>query len=150
MKFLFLFLFLMVSLTSNADEAQIVIKQKKGGNTILELSTNPVITLTNESLVVTNDFTVIAIPLDNIDSYVVTNGTAGIRQPEKVAHYVNGHVLFSNLPIGSVVKVFTIDGLLISRHFVDDTGNADISLDALPKKSYIISSLYNKIKVINK
>lgn len=140
----------MVTITSNADEAQIVIKQKIGGNTILELSTNPVITLTNESLVVTNDFTVIAIPFDNIDSYVVTNGTAGISQPEEVAHYVNGHVLFSNLPIGSVVNVFTIDGLLISRQFVDDTGKADICLDALPKNNYIISSFYNKIKVINK
>lgn len=150
MKFLISFLLLVASLSSYADEAQIVIKQKYGGETILELSTNPVITFTSESMVVTNDFTTITIPFDNVDSYVVSDGATGISMPKAAPQYVNGHVMFSNLPAGSPVDVFTIDGRLVSRLSADSSGNADVSLDALPKGTYIISSVTSKIKVINK
>ena len=140
----------MASLSSYADEARIVIKQKYGSETILELSTNPVITFTSESMVVTNDFTSITIPFDNVDSYVTTNGTTDIGRPQAAPRYVNGHVMFSNLPVGSAVDVFIIDGRLLSRLSADSSGNAAVSLDALPKSAYIISTFTSKIKVIKK
>ena len=140
----------MASLCSYADEAQIVIQQKIGGKTILALSTNPVITFTSESMVVTNDFTTITIPLDNIDSYVSTNGTTGILQPKDSPQYVNGHITFSNLPTGSAVNVFTIDGRLVSRMLANQSGNVVVNMDTLAKSAYIISTINNKIKVINK
>ena len=53
---LFSFLLLAVSvLPSFADDAKIVFKQKTGGETIIELKLNPVITFTSTDLVVTSD-----------------------------------------------------------------------------------------------
>ena len=51
---LFSFLLLAVSVLPS-DDAKIVFKQKTGGETIIELKLNPVITFTSTDLVVTSD-----------------------------------------------------------------------------------------------
>ena len=148
---LFSFLLLAVSvLPSFADDAKIVFKQKTGGETIIELKLNPVITFTSTDLVVTSDITTISIPLDNIDGYVVSNETSGISQVATAPKYTNGHVVFNGLRQGASVAVHTIDGKLVTQLPADASGNVDVSLDSLPKGIYIIGTPDSRIKIINK
>lgn len=148
MKTKLLVLFLSIASTMFADS--ITIKQKSGNETIVELSTNPVITFVGEDMVVTNDFTTISFPLDDIDCYVVNNVPSAIHEIADTPQYHNGHVVFNGLANGAAACVYSMDGRIVSQHFADASGRLDINLSNLPKGAYIISAPNNKIKVINK
>ena len=150
MKAKILMLLLMAAMASYADNAQIVIKQKNGGETTLALSTNPVIIFSGEDMVVTTDLTAITIPLDIIDSYVVSDETTGVGSVILEPQFLDGSVTFSNLADGTPVHVYSFDGRLIATFTSDSTSHATVNLKSLPKGTYIISAANNKIKVINK
>ena len=140
----------MVTLSAYADDARIVIKQKSGSETILELSTNPVITFSGEDMVVTSSLTTITFPLADVEYYKVYDETTGIRPLTDAPQFSNGRVSFSNLVRGAEVRVFTTDGRLVSRHAADASGRADVRLDTLSKGMYIVSTPNQTIKIINK
>ena len=150
MKKLLLLLFLFVATATYADDAQIVIKQKSGNETILKLSTNPVITFEGEKMVVASDVIQISIPIDDIADYSVSDGTTSIEPVSAQPLYTRGHVIFSGIAAGSPVYVHTLDGKVVGKQAADASGKADVSLENLPKGAYIISSQNNSIKVINK
>jgi hypothetical protein len=135
---------------SYADDAKIVIKQKSGNETVFELSTNPIITFLGEDMVITNDFTSISFPLEDIDSYTADNGTTtAIASTKEKPMFENGRILFNGISKGTPISVYSLDGRLISKQMTD-ADKAEVPLISLPKGTYIISVENNKIKVINK
>jgi hypothetical protein len=146
-KILFL-LFLSVSVIMSAES--ITIKQKSGNKTILDLSTNPIITFSGENMVVTNDFTSIMLPLDDIDSYVVGNVNTGILEMPDIPEYHDGHVMFKGIVEGTTVFVHSIDGKMIHKFTSDGSGILEVNIGIFPKGVYIITTPENQIKVINK
>ena len=50
-------------------DAKLVIKQKSGNETVLALSTNPIITFVGENMKIENEFINISIPIDDVDNY---------------------------------------------------------------------------------
>ena len=133
-----------------ADNATIVIKQKGGVETVLKLSTHPVITFEGDVMVITNDVTSFTIPLADIDDYTVEEEPTGISRVTVNPQFANGRVVFDNLAVGVPVYVYAMDGRIISLQSADASGKAEVSLDGLPKGAYIISSGNIKLKVINK
>lgn len=133
-----------------ADDATIVIKQKGGKETLLELSTNPVITFEDESMVVTTSLKQIFIPLGDIVEYTVSGAASGIKTIPAVPEFRNGCVVFSDLPPGTPICVHSIDGRLINRHTIDYTGVGTVRIDNLPEGVNVISVLNKTIKIINK
>lgn len=150
MKARILTLLLLVATVSYADNAQIVIKQKSGSETILELSTHPVITFSGEDMVVTTDLTTFSIPLDFIEDYVVSDGTTDIEQLVMKPQLLDGSIAFNGLAEGTPVYVYSMDGRLITKMKVDQSSRAVVSLQDLPKGVYIVSAGNNKVKVMNK
>ena len=149
-KEILLFVLMLLPMVASADDAQIVIKQKSGNETVLKLSTNPVITFEDENMVVASDIIQISIPMGDIDDYVVNNGTTAIEPVTTQPQFTRGHVIFSGMATGSPVYVRTLDGKVVGKQAADASGKADVSLENLPKGTYIISSQNNSIKVINK
>ena len=150
MKFRLIISLLFLASLSYADDAKIVIKQKSGNETIFELSTNPVITFQGEDLVITNDFTSISFPIEDIDSYTADNGTTtAIASTKKEPMFENGRILFNGITKGTPISVYSLDGRLISKQLTS-ADKAEVFLSSLPKGTYIISVENNKIKVINK
>jgi hypothetical protein len=149
-KEILLFVLMLLPMVASADDAQIVIKQKSGNETVLKLSTNPVITFEGERMVVASDVIQISIPLDDIDDYVVSDGTTAIEPVATQPQYTRGHVIFSGIAAGSPVFIHTLDGKVVAKQAADASGKADVSLENLPKGAYIISSQNSSIKVINK
>ena len=147
---LILILSLLGTLSTFAVDASIVIMQKSGNKMVLDLSSNPSITFSGETMVITSNLTTITIPLADIDNYTVNDETAGIKPVTMEPQYTNGHVVFQGLAQGAEARVYTADGRLVSRHPADTSGHADVSLDSLPKGSYIIVTPNNKMKIINK
>jgi hypothetical protein len=149
-KQILLFLLALLPLAASADDAQIVIKQKSGNETILKLSTNPVITFEGENMVVASDVIQISIPLNDIDDYIVNDATTAIEPVATQPQYTRGHVIFSNMAAGSPVYIHTLDGKLVAKQAADASGKADVNMENLPKGAYIISSQNSSIKVVNK
>ena len=150
MKLRILTLLIFIATTSFADDATITIRQKSGNETILELATHPVITFESENMVIKNDFTQIFVPLADIDTYTVSNGTTGIKSASIDSEFSNGHVKLNGIPIGTAIYVYSIDGKIVSKLSANDEGKADISLETLPKGAFVISALNHTIKIINK
>lgn len=150
MKARILTLLLLLATVSYADNAQIVIKQKSGSETVLELSTHPVITFSGEDMVVTTDLTTFSIPLDFIDNYVVSDGTTAIEQLTAEPQFSDGRIMFNGLAAGTPVYVYSMDGRLVTKMTADQTSRAVVSLQDLPKGVYIVSAGNNKMKVMNK
>ena len=147
MKIKLLLVFISVATTMFAES--ITIKQKSGNETILELTTNPIITFSGESMVVTNDFTTITFPLDDIDSYVVGE-TSGIREVKDTPQFRDGHIVFKGFKEKSSTTVYSLDGKTIRKYAPDISGIIDINLRSLPKGVFVISTPNNKVKIINK
>lgn len=140
----------MVSAVCYADNAKIVINQKSGNETVLELSDNPVITFSGEDMVVTTYFTTISIPIDDIVEYTVNESTTvGIDSPSIVSHQ-NGQVPFHRISLDSKVSIYTIDGRRVNYLRTVDDSDKWLNLDRLPKGTYIICKGDKRIKVINK
>lgn len=150
MKARILTLLLLFATVSYADNAQIVIKQKSGSETVLELSTHPVITFSGEDMVVTTDLTTFSIPLDFIDNYVVSDGTTAIEQLTAEPQFSDSRIMFNGLAAGTPVYVYSMDGRLVTKMTADQTSRAVVSLQDLPKGVYIVSAGNNKMKVMNK
>lgn len=142
-------LLLLLSVVTTVCAESITIRQKSGNETILELSTNPVITFEGENMVVTNDFTTISIPLDDIDDYQV-GAVSGIHETSATPQYRDGHIVFTGIKENTSASVHTLDGKAIGGYAPDSSGILDINMGSLPKGAFIISTPNNKIKVINK
>ena len=148
---LLLFLSLMAVLPAFADDANLVIKQKGGSETILLLSTNPVITFQDEYMVVTSDVSSFMIPIDMIESYGAANDVTAIHHiTQEHSEYKDGSVVFSGLYHDSNVSIYKADGTLISSQKADNSGHAVVSVSNLPKGVYIVRTPNSSMKIINK
>ena len=147
MKIRLLLLLLSFAITTYAES--ITIKQKSGNETIIDLSTNPVITFAGESMFVTTDFTTISFPLIDIDSYVVDE-TLGIQEVKDSPQLHNGHIVFKGMKEKASATVYSLDGKTIRKYTSDISGVIDINLRSLPEGAFVISTPNSKIKVINK
>ena len=148
---LLLFLSLMAALPAFADDANLVIKHKGGAETVLLLSTNPVITFKDEDMVVTSDVSSFMIPIEMIESYGASNDVTAIRNiTQEYPEYKNGSVVFSGLSRGSEVSIYKADGTLVFSQKADGSGCATVSIDNLPKGMYIVRTPNNSMKIISK
>ncbi len=148
MRYFHLLLLLFIVTDVFADN--IMIRQKNGNETILELATNPIITFADENMVVTNNFTSIILPLEDIDSYVVSNDNTGILKVTDAPEHHNGHVVFKGIVEETSVLVHSLDGNIRHKYTSDGSGILDVNIGIFPKGVYIITTSNYQIKVINK
>ena len=144
-----LLLFIVYTQSSFANDATITIRQKGGNETVLELSTNPIITFDGDNMLVTNEFTNVVIPLTDIMEYIVSEAATSINVVSSTPLFENGRIRFTNLPKGLPVCVYAVDGKLASKQIVDDSGMVSIDLTCLPKGVCVISIQSRNIKIIN-
>ena len=101
-------------------------------------------------MVVTNDFTTIILPLDDIDSYVVGEATSGIQDAKNSPQFRDGHVVFIGLKKGMAAFIYSLDGKTVGKYSPDSNGIIDINMRSLSKGTYVISTPNGKIKYINR
>ena len=134
---------------ARADDAKLVIKQKSGNETVLALSTNPVITFVGENMKIENEFINISIPIDDIVDYIVDNPDR-IDELDAKPIITKGHVVFTGIPKGTTAYVYTADGKIMCTQKSNDDGIVDFNISSLPKGSYIVKVSNNTIKITTK
>lgn len=144
------------SLSIQAEEFLMIhLKSGNGHQLIYALPNKPVITFEGMNMVVldTKMNTTTMIPIANVAYYELVSSPAKIQQTRSestkpiIAH---GHVMFTQLPPGSNVSVYTMEGQLIRNYKTDHSGSVDINLSTLSKGVYIIKSPFTSIKVTNR
>ncbi|MBR2103148.1 MAG: hypothetical protein IJ928_10445 [Prevotella sp.] len=144
-------LFLLLWLLPQALLAQVnavVVHQTNGAQAMFFLADQPVITYSNNNLVITTTAKQMSVPVADIanvtlEEYSVPTKIDGVT-------IADGGILFRQLSAGSEVRVCTIDGKVVCTSRADDGGNVSLDLSAMPRGVLIISAPGSTIKVNNK
>lgn len=123
----------------------------KGTPVIIVLAEHPVITYTGNTLhVQTTEGNKIDIPVQDVSGTSFSE-TAGINKPAIADMELKaGKMMFSKLPAGSKVTVYTVDGKTISTINVGNDQQAVVDTQQLGSGVYIIKSATQTIKITNK
>lgn len=154
LKFYLMLLVVVLATSAKADDVKYLVLNVGGEETVVALADNPVMTISEGMLKVTvGGEEVLTASLENGLTYSFKeDGSTGIQeiQNEEAPRLERGHVYISNAQQGDIVRVFTIDGKLVSSQRIGDEGTADVDLTTLNKGLYIVKSAKTSIKVINK
>lgn len=154
LKFYLMLLVVVLATSAKAENVKYLVLNAGGEETVVALADSPVMTISEGMLKVTvGGEEVLTASLENRLTYSFKeDGSTGIQeiQNEEAPRLERGHVYISNAQQGDIVRVFTIDGKLVSSQRIGDEGTADVDLTTLNKGLYIVKSAKTSIKVINK
>ena len=154
--FLTLAVTLLASMTSISVSAanHVKVSDKDGNNTYFALSEKPTVTFTSTAMVLTAGSQTVEYPLTDFRAFAFANPQpAGIRSLDEEGN--NAVFSFGNslkgegLKAGSQVAVYTINGQLVGRSTVSQSGTVEIPLDG-QTGVFVVKSLSKTFKFIRK
>lgn len=150
-KSVILFLLMLLSQVCLAED-ELTVFHKDGNKTVFALSTTPVITFSGEDMMVKSNILEITIPIEYVDYYTVNSSETGIENINKSDGFEldNESVNLTGLNPNEVVRVVSLNGIVLQTHLADSQGTAKINLSSLTKGCYIIKSKSNSFKILKK
>lgn len=156
----FLLSLIALPLTAMAQETKdvqyLILSQNDTKVAEFELSTFPVLSINNDSLVVAASGDSLVVPLEGLTyAFEDRQITTGIDNVPTINNRTNDNFAFSHgtvmgLKEGAKVGVYSINGLKVSEVTASAEGKASLNLSELPKGVYIIRTPSKSIKVINR
>jgi len=146
-KILFIFLWLLLPQTIMSQINMVVVNMKDGSTMLFRLTEGPVITYSNNCLVIKTTTKEASLPVTNIKD--VTLEGRSVATIINQTTITDCHILFHQLSVSSDVCVFTLDGKPVRIQKADSSGNAVLDLSRLPHCVLIIQTSSGTIKVNN-
>lgn len=143
----------LVSLGAVADNVTTLELVQNSGDTVqFALSASPVITTSNNQLVITAGTQKVEVSLSDVKLYhFLTDTATGINKTtdnqSATRSFNDGMVSFSGLKAFSSIIVATVDGKLVANVKADASGRASIDLNAYGHGLYIIKSTTGSFKI---
>jgi len=135
-----------------AEDVKSITFLVSGKPVMFNLADNPVITYSNDCLVIVTSKTTVLLNVSEIESTTFSaedaTGIKGIAVGNM--KMTSGTASFFQLSPGSTVRVFTTAGELLREEQASADGTATIEMRALPEGIYIIKTENQSIKIINK
>jgi hypothetical protein len=135
-----------------AEDVKSITFLVSGKPVMFNLADNPVITYSNNCLVIVTSKTTVLLNVSEIESTTFSaedaTGIKGIAVGNM--KMTSGTASFFQLSPGSTVRVFTTAGELLREEQASADGTATIEMRALPEGIYIIKTENQSIKIINK
>ena len=153
--FLTLAVMLLASMTSVSVSAanHVKVSDKDGNNTYFALSEKPTVTFTSTAMVLTAGSQTIEYPLTDFRAFAFEDQPTSIESLNAEGN--NAVFSFGNslkgegLKAGSQVAVYTINGQLVGRSTVSQSGTVEIPLDG-QTGIFVVKSLSKTFKFIRK
>lgn len=144
-------LFLTSFISVHIDSAEYLTLNVNGNPVVIVLSEHPSITYTNNTLHIETKKETIDVHVSQITDMVFSE-TTGIKDIniQQLQIEKEGNICFQQLPKGSKVNVFTINGIEVLSAIVNDFRNAVINVSNLPKGNYIVKSVKQTFIITNK
>lgn len=156
-KTLFLTLAVMLlafmSTLSASAAKHVKVSDKDGNDTYFALSEKPTVTFTSTAMVLTAGSQTIEYPLTDFHAFAFADDPTGIGTLDAESN--NAVFSFGNslkgegLKAGSQVAVYTINGQLVGRSTVSQSGSVEIPLDG-QTGVFVVKSLSKTFKFIRK
>ena len=147
MKSLLLFLWMLFPQGLLAQVNAVVVNMTDGTKTVFMLADAPVITYSGNNLVLKTATKEASVPVASITSVTLEDRSSATKIES--AFTADG-VLFRQLPAGSEIRVFTVDGKAVCTQKADSDGSVGLDLSRLPKGMLIIKTPETTIKVNNR
>ena len=151
LKRLLMLLALISALMSvQATEVEYLTLNVVGNPVVIALAEHPIITYTDNTLHIQTTTETVDVPIDQITdiSFLGTTSIKTVTNPQ--FQMEAGNICFQQLPKGSKVSVFDINGIVALSSIVDDTGKTVINICSLPKGVYVVKSSKQSFKIANK
>ena len=153
--FLTLAVTLLASMTSISVSAakHVKVSDKDGNSTYFALSEKPTVTFTSTAMVLTAGSQTVEYPLTDFRAFAFEDDPTGIGTLDAESN--NAVFSFGNslkgegLKAGSQVAVYTINGQLVGRSTVSQSGTVEIPLDG-QTGVFVVKSLSKTFKFIRK
>ena len=153
--FLTLAVTLLASMTSISVSAanHVKVSDKDGNNTYFALSDKPTVTFTSTAMVLTAGSQTIEYPLTDFRAFAFANQPTGIgtldAEGNSAVFSFGNSLKGEGLKAGSQVAVYTINGQLVGRATVSQSGSVEIPLDG-QTGVFVVKSLSKTFKFIRK
>ena len=144
-KPLLLFLWLLLPQTLLAQVNAVVVNMTDGTKTVFMLTDKPVITYSGNNLVLKASTKEASVPVTSIINVTLEDHNT----PTKIQPVLTDRMLFQQLPAGSEVRVYTVDGKSVCTLTADSDGSVSLDLSRLPRGVLIIQTPNGTIKVNN-
>ena len=142
-----------MSTLSASAAKHVKVSDKDGNDTYFALSEKPTVTFTSTAMVLTAGSQTIEYPLTDFRAFAFADDPAGIGTLDAESN--NAVFSFGNslkgegLKAGSQVAVYTINGQLVGRSTVSQSGSVEIPLDG-QTGVFVVKSLSKTFKFIRK
>jgi len=141
----FCFVLLLLSLFKNAiafeSRLYLVVWAKDGTQVAYDFKEKPIITFSDNYLVITIESSQVSYSLGNYDHFSFEN-----EIPTEISSLdVNGisieddHLVFPDIKAGTHLKICTLNGSIIYDKLIDINGNYSLSISNVPKGIYIVA-----------
>ena len=133
-----------------SDDVQYIIIKTATQAVAVPLAERPVITYTNNQLVVTTAEKQVEVPVAEIVSYTFTEEVPmAIRDVKVSAQRKQGMVAFNHLKAGAHVALFNAKGEQVRTTTAQADGTAVVDMHGLAKGVYIVRAEQLSIKIVN-
>lgn len=135
---------------ARAATGEVLTLMVSGNPVTIFLADHPVITYTGNTLHIATEETTIDVPVSEISdaSFQTPVSIKPVTIPD--CQTINGELRFSQLPAGSTVEVFYVNGKKLSSAVVGNEGQTTIDISRLPKGVFVVKTAMQTIKVTNK
>lgn len=150
-KVLLLSLLFFASIVQAAEQKALAVETKDGNTIYFKLKDNPQLVFTNNTMLVSIDTEWKGFEIINVARYYFVDESVGIKTLEANDLQVNysggNQVDMEGLSPNSDIRLYGADGRELKGRISQQGDKASISLDALPKGIYIISTKKQSIKI---
>ena len=153
-RFAAMLVMVMLGIAAQAQVQYLIVTHSDGAASEFALADAPVVTCQNGTLEVTTAHQTLAIALSEVENYHFTEtlpytAIDEVKTDDTKPLIEAGHARFENLPEGTTVNIFTIDGRRAGSAIATD-GSVDIDLTNLGTGIYILSTPKASYKIINR
>lgn len=142
---------LLLPMIAKAQVNVVVVNMKDGSTTMFHMSDTPILSYTNNNLIIksTSKEAIISIA-DIISITLEKHSNSSVTTAIGQSMFIGNNILFSLSSPEILIRVFSVDGQPICIKKTDSKGFINLNLDELPKGWLIISTPTKTIKLNNK
>jgi len=148
-----LLMFISIGTRAQNDSPRLVVWLKSGEKAYFDLNKLPETTFGNGLLTIKSSTSTVSYQLTNVLRYTYENvqssGIEGLPSAYAVQISEQGEsVTFRNLKPGTIVKLYSLGGVLLEQHTAEDSNPLTITLQNLPSGMYVVKAANETIKML--
>lgn len=152
-KLIFVIASFLTGLVQNSlAEENVVVTDVNGEKISFLLSSSPIVSFNERSLIITTDNETVFYPISEYRSFTIETVQSDLvdvtDSHQNPSFYFNGNLVANGLEPSSKVSVYNVLGILVSEGSTDENGSLILPINANKASVYVVSTSVGSFKVI--